>query len=137
MNRPLLRITLDVVGTIVLALVLLTVLLSVFSGSFVEGLSEVPQMVVLFIGPSLAVWVILLVIAAVRSRGAGPDARYTVLFAGLGASVTTVLYVVTGIVQGGWALLFVLFAVMAGVAFLVAAAIVIPLVRRALRPPRA
>lgn len=137
MSRAPLRIILDVLGTTVLALVLLVVILSVFSGSLIEGLTEAPRALLLFTGAGLAVWVILVVIAAVRSRGGGPDARTTVLFAGLGAAVNVVLFIVIGVVQGGWALLFVLFAVMGGVAFLVAAAIVVPLVRRALNPPRA
>ncbi|MEO5921134.1 MAG: hypothetical protein ABIQ01_08325 [Pseudolysinimonas sp.] len=135
MSRAVLRLILDVVLTIVVALLLLTLwqwfLIGSLSGAPVEAL----RVLFNFMDVGLATWLILLIVAAVRTRtrGSGPGTGHTWVLALLGAVVNLIVVAVVGFIQGGTGPWLVLFAITAGIAVLIAAAIVVPIVHRLAR----
>ena len=133
MQRPVLRLILDVVLTIALALLLLGGWQSFLSGSAAEGFPEAVRVLFNFMDVGLAIWLILLIVTVVRLRPAGPSAGRTYLWLLVGVILNLLVVTVVGFVQGGWAPLLVLFALTAGIACLAAGAIVVPLVHRFLR----
>jgi hypothetical protein len=134
-----LRLVLDVVLTIAVALGLLILWQWFLSGSLAGAPLEALRVLFNFMDVGLGIWVILLIVAAVRgrTRGGGPGAGLTWVFALVGAIVNLIVVTVVGFIQGGWAPLLVLFAVEAGIAVLVGAAIVVPIVHRLVKPPGA
>jgi hypothetical protein len=133
MQRPVLRLILDVVLTIALALLLLGGWQSFLSGSATEGFPEALRVLFNFMDVGLAIWLILLIVAVVRLRPVGPSAGRTYLWLLVGVILNLLVVTVVGFVQGGWAPLLVLFAITAGIACLAAGAVVVPLVHRFLR----
>ena len=129
MQRAAGRIVIEVLLAIAVALALLGPW-QWFLGSetLADGFSEAARLLFLFMDVGLVVWLILLVVFAVRRRPAG--IALTLLFALIGTVANLVTVIVVGFVQGGWAWLFIVFAIEAGVAFLIASAIVVPLVHR-------
>ena len=99
------------------------------TGDLASALPEGARLLFFFLDVGLVVWVIALVVLAVR-QGTLPGLGITLLWAFIGVVVNAIVVLVVGLVQGGWAGLFVLFALEAGVAFLLAVLIVTPLVRR-------
>lgn len=132
-----LRLILDVVLTIAVALVLLILWQWFLGGSFSDAPAEGVRVLFNFMDVGLAIWVILLIVAAVRgrTRGGGPGAAVTWAFALVGAILNLIVVTVVGFIQGGWAPLLVLFAIEAGIAVLIGAAIVVPIVHRLVKPP--
>ena len=127
-------IVLDVLLTIILALVLLTVWRGVASGSVDGSLGQASQRLFLFMDIGLLAWVILLGAAAGRGRSAG--AGLTLVFAAVGTLANLVAVIVVGFVQQGtWAEQFILFAIEAGIAVLLAAAAAVLLVHRLILKP--
>ena len=138
MNRAPLRIILDVVLTIVLAIALITLFLWVFTANVIDSAGEGARLLFLFMDVGLVVWVLLMVIVAIRSRGARPRIGGTLLSAVIGAIVNLVVVIIVGFIQEGeLQVTFVLFAVEAGIAFLLAALVAVPLVHRVIVKPRA
>jgi hypothetical protein len=133
MRRPVLRLILDVVLTIALALLLLGGWQSFLSGSAADGFAEAVRVLFNFMDVGLAIWLILLIVWVVQLRPAGPSAGRSYLWLLVGVILNLLVVTVVGFVQGGWAPLLVLFAITAGVACLAAAAIVVPLVHRFVR----
>jgi hypothetical protein len=129
MSRVLLRLVLDVVLTIAVALLLLGAWFSILGGGFPEGV----RVLVNFMDVGLALWLVLLIIAIVRSRTLSPGRAYLLLL--IGTVVNAVVVLIVGFIQGGWAPLLVLFAIEAGLACLVAAAVVLPIVHRLVKSP--
>lgn len=93
------------------------------------ALPEGARLLFFFMDVGLVVWAVALVVLGVR-RKALPGLGATVLWAFIGVIVNAIVVLVVGLVQGGWAALFVLFALEAGIAFLLAVLVVTPLVRR-------
>ena len=133
MSRPVVRLILDVVLTIALAYLLLSVWFSFLSGSAADGFSEGFRVLVNFMDVGLALWVILLIVFTVRAKTTGPSAGRTYLLLAVGAILNLLVVITVGFIQGGWAPLLVVFAIEAGIACLIAAAIVVPLVHRVIR----
>lgn len=137
MSRVVLRLILDVVLTIAVALLLLGGWFSILGGGFPEGF----RVLFNFMDVGLALWLVLQIIVIVlRSRQArspvlSPARAYLLLL--IGAVVNALVVLVVGFAQGGWAPLLVLFAIEAGLACLIAAAIVLPIVHRLVKPPEA
>ena len=127
MRRPVLRLILDVVGTVLLALGWLTGLNLLFGGGWLEG----ARVLVNFMDVGLGIWLVLLIVVLLRSRTVSAGWTYLLLL--IGTVVNLIVVAVVGFIQGGWAPLLVMFAIEAGVASLVAAAIIVPLVHRGLR----
>ena len=134
MSRSVGRIVLDVLLTVALSLILLTIWRGVASGSLGDGLAQAAQRLFLFMDIGLLAWVILLTVVAVRRHPAG--AGLTLVFAALGALANLLTVIVVGFVQqSGWAVDFILFAVESGIAVLVAASITVILVHRLILTP--
>lgn len=133
MSRTPARIILDVALTIVVSLLILGLWQVFLGGSLAYGFGEGARLLFLFMDVGLAIWVILLVIFAARRSSLG-IAR-TLLFAVIGALANLLTVIVVGMIQQGWAPLFILFAVDAGVAFLAAAAFAVNLVHRVILRP--
>jgi hypothetical protein len=137
MSQPVLRLILDVLLTSVVALVLLG-LWQLFLGTTPSDAPvEALRLLFLFMDVGLIVWVAVLVIGVVRGRrnGTGPGVALTLVWALVGTVVNAIVVTIVGFVQGGWAALLVLFAIEAGIATLLAAAIVVPIVHRVLVKP--
>jgi hypothetical protein len=126
MSRTILRLVLDVILTVAGALLLLGGLFSILGGGRPEGL----RVLINFMDVGLGLWVVLLIVFAVRRT---LTARRTYLLLLIGAVVNLLVVTTVGFIQGGWAPTLVLFAVEAGIACLVAAAVVVPLVHRLVR----
>jgi hypothetical protein len=122
------RITLELVLAIIVALLLLTAWQLFLGAALADAFGEGARLLFLFMDVGLVVWLILLIVWAVRRKPAGVGR--TLLFAVIGVLANLATVIVVGFAQGGWAPLFVAFALEAGVAFLVAAVIVVPLVHR-------
>lgn len=136
MPRDVLRLILDVVLTVAVALLVLGGWQSFLSGSVAAGFGEGIRVLFNFMDVGLVTWLVLLIVFAVRSRSrGGVSAGRTYLLLLIGAIVNLVVVAIVGFIQGGWAPLLVLFAIEAGIACLIAAAIVVPIVHRALRSP--
>lgn len=134
MSRTVGRIVLDVLLTIALSLVFLAVWRGIASSSLGDGFAQAAQRLFLFMDIGLLVWVVLLAIAAARRRPAG--AALTLVFAATGALANLLTVITVGFVQqGAWAVSFILFAIEAGIAFLLAAALVVLLVHRLILKP--
>ena len=127
-------VVLRLVVAVAIALVLLTLGQWFLSGDPVAGFLEGARLLFLFMDIGLGVWLVLLVVGAVRGWGRGA----VVLAALVGVVLNFVTVIVVGFVQGGaapWA--FMLFALEAGAAFLVGAvvaALVVKAPGRAARP---
>lgn len=131
MSRPVLRLVLDVVLTIAGALLLLGVWQWFLSGSVADGFGEAVRVLFNFMDVGLGLWVVLLIVFAVRRS---LTTGRTLLLLLIGAVENLLVVITVGFIQGGWAPLLVLFAIEAGIACLVAAAIVVPLVHRFVKP---
>ena len=133
MPRPVLRLILDVVLTIAVALLLLGAWQSFLSGSAAVGFPEGFRVLFNFMDVGLAIWLILLIVFTVRAKTTGPSARRTFLLLAVGAILNLLVVITVGFIQGGWAPELVLFAIEAGIACLIAAAIVVPIVQRVVK----
>jgi hypothetical protein len=131
MSRVVLKLVLDVVLTIAGALLLLGAWFSILGGGFPEGF----RVLFNFMDVGLALWLVLLIIFLVRLRPAGPSAGRAYLLLLIAAVVNAVVVLTVGFIQGGWAPLLVLFAIEAGLACLIAAAVVLPIVHRLVKSP--
>ena len=125
MSRVVLRLALDVVLTIAVALLLLSL--------WVSSAGEGVRVLFNFMDVGLAIWLVLLIVSAARSKAVSARRTYVLLV--IGAAVNLLVVITVGFIQGGWAPQLVLFAIQAGIACLVAAAIVVPLVHRFVKPP--
>lgn len=127
MSRVVLRLVLDVVLTIAGALLLLGGWFSILGGGFPEGF----RVLFNFMDVGLGLWLVLLIVFAIRMKRLSAGRTYLLLL--IGAVVNVLVVVTVGFIQGGWAPLLVLFAIQAGIACLVVAAVVVPLVHRLVR----
>jgi hypothetical protein len=121
------RVAVSVVLSLVLGVVLLGAVYSLVLGSL-AGFGDAVHHLFLFMDIGIGLWIVLLVISAVRRRPAG--ARLSVLFAAIGVTANFATVTVVGLIQQGGAPLFMRWALEAGAAFLVAVAIVALLQRR-------
>jgi hypothetical protein len=134
MKRFVLRLILDVVLTIALALVLLWAWTWFLGGDPAEAVGESVRLLFNFMDVGLAVWLVLLIVSAVRMRArGGVPAGLTFVWLLVGVILNLIVVTIVGFVQGGWAALLVLFAIEAGIACLIAAAVAVPLVHRAVK----
>jgi hypothetical protein len=127
MSRLVLRLILDVLLTTAVALLLLGGWQSFLAGSASEGFPEAFRVLFNFMDVGLGLWVVLLIVFAVRRSLSAPRTYLLLL---IGAVVNLLVVTTVGFIQGGWAPELVLFAIEAGISCLVAAAIVVPLVHR-------
>jgi hypothetical protein len=133
MFRPVLTLIAEVLLVVVVALLVSALWQWFLTGELASGFIEGARLLFLFMDVGLAIWVVVLIILTVRRR-ALPGIGVTLLGAVAGVVVNAVVVLIVGFVQGGWAPLYVLFAIEAGIAFLIAVLIGAPIVRRLLRP---
>lgn len=131
------RIALALVALIVLVVAVALVLSALWqwflTGDLAAAFPEGARLLFFFMDVGLAIWVVALIVLAVR-RQALPGFGATLLWAVIGAIVNAIVVLIVGFIQGGWAPLFVLFAITAGIAFLIAVLVVTPVVRRVAVP---
>jgi hypothetical protein len=105
-------------------------------GELAAGFVEGSRLLFLFMYVGLAIWFIVLIVLTVRRR-ALPGIGVTLLVAFIAVALNAIVVLIVGFVQGGWGPLLVLFAIEAGIAFLIAVLIVAPIIRRLFRPASA
>ena len=111
-------VTLRLVIAVTIALVPLTLWQSFLSGSLADGFAEAARLLFLFMDIGLGVWLVLLIVGSRRGWGSGA----VILAAVIGVVLNLLTVIVVGFIQGGavpWT--FILFALEAGLAFLVGA----------------
>lgn len=128
-RRHAITLALDVVLTIVGALVLLTAWHAVVLDDRLAGFLEGARLLFLFMDVGLGAWIVALVVLGMRARrGARRPGRVAVLIAcAIGVVVDAVAVLVIGLVQG---IVYLDHAALAGVATLVAAFAVVPVLHR-------
>jgi hypothetical protein len=127
-----------IIGTI------LTVLLAVLFFVLSRGMSPADALleqgipnVLIFVDIAIVTWVVLLIVGAVRRRGAGWGIGGSLLAAVIGAVMNLIWIVILSALNGGVDIEAVALGVQAGLFFLVAVAITAPLVLRVLVRPSA
>jgi hypothetical protein len=133
MVRNVVALVVEVVLVIVVALALGTVQWLFGADELAAAAAEAARLLFFFMDVGLAVWVVILVVLLVRRR-ALPGVAVTLLAAVVGVVVNALTVTVVGFAQGGWTPLFVIFAIEAGVAFLIAVLVVAPVIRLLFRP---
>lgn len=132
MARPIVALIAEVLLVVVVALLLGTSLQWFLTGDLPSAVVEGARLLFLFMDVGLVVWLVVLVVMVVRRRTL-PGIGVTLL-AAIGAVVLNAIVVlIVGLVQGRWAPLYVLFAIEAGIAFLIAVLVVAPIIRRLFR----
>lgn len=132
MTRTVLALVAEVVLVIVVALLLGALWQWFLVGDLATGLVEGARLLFLFMDVGLVAWLVVLIVLTVRGRalpGIGP----TLLAAVAAVVLNAIVVLIVGLAQGGWAPLFVLFAIEAGIAFLIAVLVVAPIIRRLFR----
>jgi hypothetical protein len=134
MTRTVLALIAQVLLVTLVALLLGAVGQWFLTGDLAAGVVEAARLLFFFMDVGLAIWIVVLIVVTVRRR-ALPGVGVTLLAAAIGVAVNALVVVVVGFIQGGWAPLFVLFAIEAGIAFLIAVLVVAPIIRRLVHRP--
>jgi hypothetical protein len=132
MTRAIAAFIVEVLFVIAVTLLLGALWQWFLTGDLASGFVEGARLLFLFMDVGLAIWVVVLIILTVRRRSL-PGIGVTLLVAVCGVAVNAIVVLIVGFVQGGWAPLYVLFAIQAGIAFLIAVLIVAPIIRRLFR----
>lgn len=132
--------------TVVLQVVLVTALTWALAGVyFAMVLGESPseaffdqatRMVLIFIDIGILTWAAQLVVGAVRGRGIGWGTGGSLVAAVVGIVVNLIWIVILSLINGGADIFAIALGVQAGVFFLLATAIIAPLVLRVIVKPR-
>jgi len=133
MARTVVALITEVLLVILVALLLGALWQWFLVGDLATGAVEGARLLFLFMDVGLAIWVVVLIVLAVRRRTL-PGIGVTLLVALIAVAVNAIVVLVVGFVQGGWGPLLVLFAIEAGIAFLIAVLIAAPIIRRLYRP---
>jgi hypothetical protein len=133
MSRPVLALIAEVLLVVMVALLIGALWQWLLTGDLASGFVEGARLLFFFMDVGLVLWVVVLVILLVRRR-ALPGVGVTLAVAAVGVAVNAIVVLIVGFAQGGWAPLYVLFALQAGIAFLIAVLLVAPIVRRLRRP---
>jgi hypothetical protein len=133
MARTVLALIVEVLFVIIVALLLGALWQWFLSGDLASGFIEGARLLFLFMDVGLVIWLIVLIVLAVRGR-ALPGIGVTLLVALVAVVLNAIVVLIVGFVQGGWGPLLVLFAIEAGIAFLIAVLVVAPIIRRLFRP---
>jgi hypothetical protein len=132
MSRALLALVAEVLLVVAVALLLGALWQWFLTGDLVSGFIEGARLLFFFMDVGLAIWIVLLAILTVRRRSL-PGIGVTLLVAVAGVVVNAIVVLIVGFVQGGGAPWYVMFAVQAGIAFLIAVLVVAPIIRRLFR----
>ena len=129
MKRVVATLIAEVVAVVAVAYLLLVLWQWLLSGVLSDAFGEAAYLLFFFNDVAMLVWVVLLVILAVRRKRV-PGFGLTLAFALLGVVVNVIMVAAIGFVQQGWFAFYVLFAIEAGAVFLVAVLVVVPIVQR-------
>ncbi len=123
MGRKVAWIAVELVLSILFALVILTAWQGFLSGSILEGFDGAARSLFLFMDVGLLAFLLWLILRAARGR------RPYAALGALGASlINLVVVVIVGFIQGGAAPFgFMLFAITAGIAFVLAVLVATPI----------
>lgn len=134
------------VVAVVLQVALVTVLTWTLAGVYFTVVLGVPaseaffdqavRMVLIFIDIGIITWAVLLVAGAVRGRGIGWGIGGSLVAAVVGIVVNLIWIVILSLINGGADIFAIALGVQAGVFFLLATAIIAPLVVRVIVKPR-
>lgn len=133
MARTIVALIAEVLLVILVALLLGALWQWFLTGDLAAGVAEGARLLFLFMDVGLAIWLIVLIVLAVRRRTL-PGVGVTLLVALVAVVLNAIVVLIVGFVQGGWGPLLVLFAIEAGIAFLIAVLVVAPIIRRLFRP---
>jgi hypothetical protein len=133
MSRQVFALIAEVLLVIVVALFIGALWQWLLTGDLASGFVEGARLLFFFMDVGLVLWVVMLVILLVRRRIL-PGVGVTLAVAAGGVAVNAIVVLIVGFAQGGWAPLYVLLAIQAGIAFLIAVLLVAPIVRRLRRP---
>jgi hypothetical protein len=136
MSRALLALVAEVLLVIAVALLLGALWQWLLTGDLASGFIEGARLLFFFMDVGLAIWVVVLIILTVRGRSL-PGIGVTLLVAFGAVVVNAIVVLIVGFVQGGAGPWLVMFAIVAGIAFLIAVLVVAPIIRRFLRPAAA
>jgi hypothetical protein len=136
MSRALLALVAEVLLVIAVALLLGALWQWLLTGDLASGFIEGARLLFFFMDVGLAIWVVVLIILTVRGRSL-PGIGVTLLVAFGAVVVNAIVVLIVGFVQGGAGAWLVMFAIVAGIAFLIAVLVVAPIIRRFLRPAAA
>ena len=135
-----------VILTIVLQLVLAILLTLVLSGVWFLLLGESPaeafldqgfRLLFTFMDVGLVAWLLLLILGGVRRRGLGWGIGGSILAAFIATVVNLIVVVIVAFVQGGANIFYIALGLEAGMLFLIAAVIAVPIVHRLVKPTAA
>jgi len=129
MTRAMLALIAQVLLVVLVALLLGALWQWFLTGHLGSGFVEGARLLFFFMDVGLVIWVVVLIVLTARGREF-PGVGVTLLAAVIGVAVNAVVVVAVGFIQGGWAPMFVVFALEAGLAFLVAVLVVAPIVRK-------
>ena len=132
MTRALASLITEVLLVVVVALLLGALWPWLLVGDLASGFVEGARLLFFFMDVGLAIWVVVLIILMVRRRSL-PGIGVTLLVAVAAVAVNAIVVLIVGFAQGGWAPVYVLFAIQAGIAFLIAVLVVAPIIRRLFR----
>lgn len=133
MSRTIVALIAEVLLVVVVALLLGTLWQWILTADLASAAEEATRLLFLFMDVGLVIWLVVLIVLVVRRR-ALPGIGVTLLAALVGAVINAIVVLVVGLAQGGWNAFYVLFAIEAGIAFLIAVLIVAPIIRRLFRP---
>jgi len=133
MTRPILALAAQVVLAILVALLFGASWQAIVTGSTSAAGAEAARLLFLFMDVGLAVWAVILVVLTVRRRTL-PGVGATVLAAVVGVVLNALTVLVVGTLQGEGAVLFLGFALEAGIAFVLAVLLSAPIIHRLFRP---
>lgn len=129
MKRVVAALIAEIVVAVAVAYLLLVAWQWFLGGILSDAFGEAAYLLFFFNDVAMLVWVVILVILAIRRRRL-PGVGLTLAFALLGVAVNVIMVAVIGFAQQGWFAFYVLFAIEAGVAFLVAVLMVAPVGQR-------
>lgn len=129
MVRLIIALIVEVLLVLLVALLIGAAWQSVLAGDIAAGVVEGARLLFLFMDVGLVAWLVVLIVLIVRRREP-PGVGLTLAIAVAAVVLNAIVVLIVGFVQGGWAPLYVLFAIEAGIAFLIAVLIVAPIIRR-------
>ena len=139
MSRKVLAIVLQVLLVTALTLALAGVYFTVVLGEQPSGafFDQAVRMVLIFVDIGIITWAVLLIVGAIRGRGIGWGIGGSLVAAVVGIVVNLIWIFILSLINGGADIFAIALGVQAGVFFLLATAIIAPLVLRVIVKPSA
>lgn len=133
MARPILALVAQVVLAILVALLFGASWQAIVTGSTTAAPAEAARLLFFFMDIGLGVWAVALLVLTLVRR-AFPGVGAVVVTAVAGVALNALAVVVVGTIQGEGVVLFLGYALEAGIAFLLAVLVTAPIIHRLFRP---